>query len=103
MATKVKESMTIILPIKESDYDIFEKDNAVARTVIRECYDTYPEIFPLGMSAGWCLNGKDRRSKKSGCRLWRIMVGETVCRIRPCFSHLIIRGKRRMFGGVCSY
>lgn len=93
METKDKENMTIILPIEEPDYDIFEKNSDNARSTIEKYYVLHPEIFPSGMSEGWCLNGKDRRSKKSGYRLRRIKVGERVYRIRPCFMLPYHRGK----------
>lgn len=45
MDFKDKEGMTIILPIKESDYDIFVSDKVVGRSVIEDFYNLHPELF----------------------------------------------------------
>lgn len=93
MECKVRENMTIVLPIEERDYDKFMACAVEARRVINHHYGLNPDIFPSGMSSGWKLNGKDRKSKKTGYLLRRIKAEGRVYRIRPCFLLSYHRGK----------
>ena len=51
MDFKDKESMTIILSIRESDYNIFILDKVLGLSMIEGFYEHHPEL--LGMPLGW--------------------------------------------------
>ncbi len=74
MALKDKQNRTIVLPISEAEYDIFLTNNTIAHEVIQSLYDQHPELFPLQMANGYCLNGRDRMSKKMDIQLRKIEI-----------------------------
>ena len=91
MAPKSKENRTIVLPILEEGYSRFISDGPYARSVIEDQYGQYPELFPSGMDR-FVLNGKSRRSRKSGYQLRKIRVEGQSYRIRPAFLLSYHRG-----------
>ena len=46
MATKIKQSKTIVLPIEEGNYREFVKSRVIAHEIIQYFIEKYPEIFP---------------------------------------------------------
>ncbi len=93
MALKDKQNRTIVLPISEAEYDIFLTNNTIAHEVIQSLYDQHPELFPLQMANGYCLNGRDRMSKKMDIQLRKIEISGINYRIRPSFILPYFRGK----------
>ncbi len=93
MAHKDKENKTIVLPITETEYPLFLKDQACAHQIINNMLRSYPELFPAGVSSGYCLNGKTRVSKKQGVQLRKIRIKGSSYRIRPSYFLPYLRGK----------
>lgn len=84
---------TIVLPISEAEYGEFVKNNRKAHETIQLFYKQYPELFPLEMSLGYSLNGRDRVSKKMDIKLRKILINGVIYRIRPSFILPYFRGK----------
>lgn len=93
MALKNKENRTLVLPIDESIYDSFLKDNEIAHELIKVFYEKMPELFPKEMNLGYMLNGRTRCSKKLGIRMRKIKVSKVTYRIRPSFILPYCRAK----------
>ena len=93
MALKGNENRTIVLPISEPAYPFFMNDPKKAHEIIGQHYREFPELFPAEMSAGYCLNGKTRISKKMGVQMRKIRIGDVSYRIRPSYLLPYLRGK----------
>jgi cytochrome c556 len=65
-----------------------------AHTFLRSIYLKYPELFPADMSVdNYQLKGKSRVSKKLGIQQRRILIGDTIYRLRPSFVMPYMRCK----------
>lgn len=69
------------------------ENRSTARELIDALYEDSPELFPLQMEKGYQLNGKSRKSKKSGLQLRKIKISGKTYRIRPSFLMSYHRGK----------
>jgi len=84
MAHKITQK-TIVLPISASNYTKFMLDRKIAHKIIQDIYKKTPDLFPVSMSCGYCLNGKTKLSKKSGVKMRRIKIDSSVYQIRPSY------------------
>lgn len=96
MATKSKESKTIILPFEEEKYADFVKNKEIAHQMIGDLIKKHPELFPHDLAEkGYSLYGRDRRSKKMDIQLRKIKIGTAIYRIRPSFVLPYMRAKTK--------
>ena len=93
MAAKDTQNRTIVMEIPENEYALFISDPKIARQSIDAYHISYPELFPVGMSKGYILNGKTKVSKKSGLQMRKIKLGEINYQIRPSFILPYMREK----------
>ena len=93
MAFKSKQNRTIVLPIKEKDYDSFVTNNLVAHDSLEHFISIMPECFPVEIHLGFQLNGRDRVSKKTGLVQRRVKICGVIYRVRPSFLLSYQRGK----------
>lgn len=86
MTTKNTKSKTIRLPIDGEIYHSFLKDKKLAREIIDDRYNVYPDLFPKEMENGYSLNGSTRVSKKQkGFVMRQLLINNETYRVRPSF------------------
>jgi len=100
MALKNKQSRTIVLNLSEANYDSFMEDTSIAHEIIKEHYENFPELFPSGMSEGYMLNGRTRKSKKLEIQMRKIKISGISYRIRPSFVLPYCRAKTEEVTGA---
>jgi len=93
MATKVTQNRTIVIEIRENEYETFVSDPKKAHQLIKASYTSHPELFPEKMSEGYILNGKTRVSQKLDIQLRKIKLGKINYQIRPSFILPFMREK----------
>lgn len=78
---------TLRLPIGEADYEQFMTDTTFAKTILAQCYEQHPELFPPDWSAGYALYGFTDASRKQQvrCRRVRLVADKTVWTVAPGF------------------
>ena len=61
------------------------ENNSYAHEIIASCYAENNALFPASMSAGYCLNGKTRVSKKTNLQMRKIKTGNQSYQLRPSY------------------
>lgn len=85
---KTGEKM-IIVPINESDYELFINNDQIFRAYITEWIASYPELFPSTIKEGYYLIGYLYPNTKVpiGRRRIRLLSSGTDYTIHPCFIY----------------
>ena len=85
MTTKSNKSKTIVLPIGAEIYERYIKDRKVAKEIIEDRYQLYPDLFPKEMESGYSLNGSTRVSKKQeGFLMRQILIIIAYAQVLCC-------------------
>lgn len=76
----------MVIPMTRAEYDADWTDAAKVRMRLEALFAESPELFPVGFSAGFSLEGLLRESRKQpGIRLRKLLVGGSTYTLRPSF------------------